>query len=141
MYQFSRSIYRELAGDVIEERDGRASHHRARVLRACESAVERLATDREHFAHPARTLFRDVRTYFPMTRQAHVLRVIECYMGLAAEFVDRQAERGLTPDGRPLSCPATTRRGKACQRIPVPGRRYCPSHSHLEEALEQATAA
>ena len=28
---------------------------------------------------------------------------------------------------------ATTRKGKACQRTPLPGREYCPSHSHLEE--------
>jgi hypothetical protein len=30
-------------------------------------------------------------------------------------------------------CKATTRKGKPCQRTPLPGRDYCPSHQHLEE--------
>ncbi len=29
--------------------------------------IERLATDRHYFAKPARTLFYDIRTYFPMS--------------------------------------------------------------------------
>ena len=53
MYQFSRAIYRELAPDIIEERPSchrRPNHER--VLRACEAAIERLATDRHYFAGP-----------------------------------------------------------------------------------------
>ncbi len=70
MYHFSRSMYRELAPEVVEDRHGRGGGvNRARFLQACESAVERLATDRHYFARPARTLFNDVRVYFPMNRQ------------------------------------------------------------------------
>ena len=60
MYRFSRAIYRELARDPRgPTRLSDANHER--VLRACEAAVERLATDRHYFARPARTLFNDIR--------------------------------------------------------------------------------
>ena len=35
-------------------------------------------------------------------------------------------------DGGVARCKATTRKGKACQRTPLPNRDYCPSHQHLE---------
>ena len=71
MYRFSRAIYRELAGEIIEDPHGSCPHaNHERVLRACEAAVERLATDRHYFARPARTLFTDVRAYFPMGSSA-----------------------------------------------------------------------
>ena len=141
MYHFSRSMYRELAPEVVEDRHGRGcGANRARFLERCESAVERLATDRHYFARPARTLFNDVRMYFPMNRQLRVYRVIERHMMLASEYVDRAAQSGLTLDGAPLCCHATTRRGTACQRVPLPGSQYCPSHKHLEEELEPIAA-
>jgi hypothetical protein len=66
MYEFSRAIYRELAGEIIEDPESaRQNTNHERVLRACEATVERLATDRNYFARPARTLFCDIRTYFP----------------------------------------------------------------------------
>src|SRR5918911_616668 len=88
MYRFSRAIYRELADSIIEDphSDGSYTNHE-RVLRACEAAVERLATDRHYFAHPARTLFNDIRAYFPMFCQERVLRVIERYLDFADEFL------------------------------------------------------
>ena len=140
MYQFSRSIYRELAGDVTGHDPGGQHASRARFLRACEGAFERLATDRHYFAHPVRSLFRDVRVFFPITKQAHVLAVIERHVALAAQFVDRHAEAGMTVDGRPLCCRATTRRGTACERTPLAGSQYCPSHRHLEEPFEVSAA-
>ena len=36
------------------------------------------------------------------------------------------------PDGGVARCRATTRKGKPCQRTPLPERDYCPSHQHLE---------
>ena len=78
MYQISRSIYRELEADIEEGRqwgDGPTNHER--VLRACEAAVHRLATDRHYFARPSRTLFNDIRVFFPMSAQLHVHRVVE----------------------------------------------------------------
>ncbi len=81
MYRFSRAIYRELAGEIVEDPHPVGSNiNHERVLRACEAAVERLATDRRYFAHPARTLFCDIRAYFPMSAQQRVLRVIGLYL-------------------------------------------------------------
>ncbi len=58
MYQFSRAIYRELS-PLIDSTPGARDGH-AEVLRACETTIERLATDRHYFAKPARTLFNDI---------------------------------------------------------------------------------
>jgi hypothetical protein len=140
MYQFSRAMYRELAPLVTEDRYGCAAHNRQQFLAACETSFERLATDRHYFARPARTLFNDVRFYFPMSSQMRVYRTIERYMRVAGEYVDQREQEGLSLDGTPLSCHASTRKGTPCQRVPLPGSKYCPSHKHLEEDFA-ATAA
>jgi hypothetical protein len=140
MYQFSRSIYRELASDVSSGRNGDVCRERQRFLRACEVAMERLALDRHYFAKPVRTLFRDVREFFPITHQMRVYRVIERHVVLATEYVEQQAREGVTFDGSPLCCHASTRKGTPCQRMPLPGSKYCPSHKHLEEEFEVAAA-
>jgi hypothetical protein len=140
MYQFSRSIYRELACAVIPERGEELCMTRQRFLRACETSMERLALDRHYFARPTRTLFNDVRNFFPMGQQMRVYRIIERHVALAKEYVDSQARAGVTFDGSPLCCHATTRKGTSCQRIPLPGSKYCPSHKHLEEEFEVAAA-
>src|SRR4051794_23696332 len=141
MYQFSRSMYRELSGCIAESPgNGHTAEAKARLLAACESAVERLANDRHYFARPARTLFVDVRTLFPLNKQLMAYSVIERHMRLAAEYVDQAARDGNSLTGGPLGCHATTRRGTACQREPLPGSRYCPSHKHLDSEFE-ATAA
>jgi hypothetical protein len=113
------------------------------VLRACEAAVERLATDRHYFARPARTLFNDIRAYFPMSGQPRVLYVIERYLQFADEFLRRQPHNGFDVYGNPLQCRASTRKGTPCQRMPLPHNGYCPSHQHLAdtEELEEALAA
>ena len=137
MYRFSRAIYRELSCDIIEDpyvAGSRANHER--VLRACEAAVERLATDRRYFAHPARTLFQDIRAYFPMNAQMRVLRVIERYLEFCDEFLKRQPQNGFDVYGNPLQCRASTRKGTPCQRMPLPHNGYCPSHQHLAETEE-----
>lgn len=133
MYHFSRSIYRELAPDVIEDAGYGIVSNRLKVLQACEAAVERLATDRHYFARPARTLFRDVRAHFPISAQLRVYRIVEHYMRLATEYVEQREREGISLDGKPLSCHASTRKGTPCQREPLPGSKYCPSHKHLEE--------
>jgi hypothetical protein len=135
MYQFSRSLYRELAGDLRSDPRAPAGQSRQRFLAACESAFERLAADRHYFARPARSLFRDVRAHFPISSQLRVYQVIERHMAVATEYVDRHAQAGVTLDGAPLSCHATTRKGTACQREPLPGARYCPSHKHLDDGF------
>jgi hypothetical protein len=134
MYRFSRAIYRELADEIIEDPHtvGACANHE-RVLRACEAAVERLATDRRYFARPSRTLFCDIRAYFPMSAQLRVLSVVERYVTLADEFLRRLPQNGFDAYGNPLQCRASTRKGTACQRMPLPHNGYCPSHQHLAE--------
>ncbi|MGO9498105.1 MAG: hypothetical protein ACLQA5_15570 [Solirubrobacteraceae bacterium] len=136
MYRFSRAIYRELADEVIEDPHGGLYLNHERVLKACESAVERLATDRHYFAHPSRTLFNDIRVYFPMTSQLRVLRVIQRYLELADQFLRRLPQNGFDAYGNPLQCRASTRKGTPCQRMPLPHNGYCPSHQHLAETEE-----
>ena len=56
----------------------------------------------------------------------------------ARDRVRRQPARaGVTFDGSPACCHATTRKGTACQRVPLPGSKYCPSHKHLEEEFDE----
>ena len=140
MYQFSRSIFRELAPGVVPGRGEHVTETRMRFLRSCEASMERLAMDRHYFANPVRTLFKDVRHFFPIGDQLHVYRVCERHMQLATEFVDTQLRAGTTFDGSPVCCHASTRRGTACARVPLPGSKYCPSHKHLDEELEVAAA-
>lgn len=144
MYQFSRAIYREIASEITPDMLGPCPHaNHERVLRACEATVERLANDRHYFARPARTLFGDIRSYFPMSAQPRVLRVIERYLALADEFLARQPRNGFDLNGNPLQCRASTRKGTPCQRMPLAHNGYCPSHQHLAETeeFEAAVAA
>jgi hypothetical protein len=110
--------------------------NRQRLLEACEAAIRRLAYDRRYFAHPARSLFNEVRMYFPIHEQDRAFRVIDRNIKLAIEFLDRLPDGGAGLDGQPSECRAHTRKGTPCQRTPLPGRDYCPSHKHLEEGLE-----
>jgi hypothetical protein len=141
MYRFSRAIYKELAREVVEDPHSDCPYaNHERVLRACESAVERLATDRHYFARPARTLFSDIRAYFPIREQARVLTVIERYLGFADEFLRSQPNNGYDIYGNPLRCRASTRKGTPCQRAPLAHNGYCPSHQHLADTEELAAA-
>jgi hypothetical protein len=135
MYQFSRSLYRELAPLVSEDRWGAATHRRS-VLQSCEAAFERLGNDRHYFAQPTRKLFNDVRVHFPMKHQRQVYDLIDRFMAIATMYVDLRERDGVSVDGVQLSCHASTRKGTACQRIPLPGSKYCPSHKHLDEDFE-----
>ena len=132
MFRFSRSMYRELAPLVQEGTTG-GCENKQRVLDACEDTIRRLADDHRYFAKPQRTLFREIRTMFPISEQQRVYSVIDTHIGLACEFLDQQLMSGFTIDGQPLACHAQTRAGTACQRKPRPGSDYCPSHRHLEE--------
>jgi hypothetical protein len=135
MYRFSRSIYREIAPYVIEDDESDGCTNRHRVLHACEATIRRLAFDRRYFAKPARSLFGEVRSYFPLNDQLYVYLVIERNIDLALEFLSRLPGDGIL-DGRPAECHAHTRKGTPCRRTPLPGRDYCPSHKHLEEPLD-----
>jgi hypothetical protein len=137
MYRFSRSIYREVAPYVIEDdHQSNGCSNRQRVLDACEAAMRRLALDRRYFARPARSLFTEVRSCFPINEQLRVYKVIEFHIELALEHLAQLPADGIGLDGRPTECRAHTRKGTPCQRTPLPGRDYCPSHKHLEEPLD-----
>ena len=140
MFQFSRSLYRELGPLVVEDRYGTACHNRQLFLQACEASFKRLAADRHYFARPSRTLFNDVRVYFPIQSQLRVYQAIDSHMKIATQYVDDREREGISLDGSPLCCHASTRKGTACQRVPLPGSKYCPSHKHLEETFVSAAA-
>jgi hypothetical protein len=140
MYQFSRSLYRELGQSVMRTKGEDVCATRQRFLRSCEATMERLAVDRHYFAKPVKTLFNDVRVFFPISEQLRVLNTIERHVMLATEYVESQARAGVTFDGSPLCCHASTRKGTPCQRVPLPGGKYCPSHKHLEEDFDIVAA-
>jgi|ERR1039457_2449415 hypothetical protein len=143
MYQFSRAIYRELAPSIIDPSPGAepTSNHAA-VLRACEAVIMRMATDGHHFARPARTLFYDIRSYFPISAQEHVHQVVALYIGYAEQFLAEHPLEGYAAmNGATPECRATTRKGAACQRVPLPHNGYCPSHQHLADTEDRELAA
>jgi hypothetical protein len=143
MYQFSRAIYRELAPYIVPPPPGvSATSNQEHVLRACEAVVTRLATDRHYFARPARSLFFEIRNYFAMSSQAHVRHVVARYLDYAERFmVAHPQEAFAAVNGSAPRCRATTRKGAACQRVPLPHNGYCPSHQHLAETEDRELAA
>src|SRR5437763_15666219 len=93
--------------------------------------MERLARDPLYFAKPDRALFQDIRRYFPTTAQAEVAWAVKEGVSAAVAFIEGQIEAGAL-DGGVARCRATTRKGKPCQRTPLPERDHCPSHHPLE---------
>src|SRR5580765_840837 len=138
MYQYSRAIYRSIK-DLIDPYVDASTQldYRRDVLAACEGTMERLAADPHYFAKPERALFQDIRRYFPITVQAQVAWAVREGVAAAAAFIEAQIEAGAF-DGGIARCRATTRKGKPCQRTPLPEREYCPSHQHLERAKAAA---
>src|SRR5918998_1290378 len=118
MYQISRSIYRELEADIEEGRrwGGGPTNHE-RVLRACEAAVHRLATDRHYFARPSKTLFNDIRPYFPMSAQLHVFRVVDHYLSFASEYLATRPTAVLAAGGRLFTAKAPTTPGDQSEGV------------------------
>ena len=135
MYQYSRAIYRSIK-DLIDPyvTSDVQLEYRRQVLAACEQTMERLAKDPEYFANPDRALFQDIRRYFPITHQAQVAWAVSEGVAAAVSFIEEQIEAGAF-DGGVARCRATTRKGKPCQRTPLPDRDYCPSHQHLEQSV------
>ena len=134
MYQYSRAIYRSIKDlvDPYVTAETRVQYRRE-VLEACEQTMERLARDPHYFANPDRALFQDIRRYFPITVQAQVAWAVSEGVTAACAFIQEQIDAGAFDGGVPR-CHATTRKGKPCQRTPLPEREYCPSHQHLERS-------
>ena len=134
MYQYSRAIYQSIKDlvDPYVEPEVQLRYRQA-VLTACEQTMERLTRDPHYFARPDRALFQDIRRYFPITAQAQVAWAVTEGVSAAVVFIEEQIEAGAL-DGGVARCRATTRKGKPCQRTPLPERDYCPSHQHLERS-------
>lgn len=130
MYRFSRAIYLETRDLIVGETPDEVVEARRRVLLACENTMERLAKDSRYFANPSKSLFSDIRYYFPIRAQERTYHVVERYIEAALEFMESEQERAIT-EGALLRCRAQTRKGKACQRTPLPESNFCPSHQHL----------
>ncbi|MCW2950337.1 MAG: hypothetical protein JWN41_1350 [Thermoleophilia bacterium] len=130
MYRFSRAIYLETRDLIAEESSTDGAEGRRRVLLACEATMERLAKDSRYFADPAKSLFADIRYYYPIGEQERVYHVVKTYVASALQFLEQEQERAVT-EGAMLRCRAQTRKGKACQRTPLPESHFCPSHQHL----------
>jgi hypothetical protein len=130
MYQYSRAIYRSIK-DLIDPYSEPAVQLESRraVLEQCEQTMERLAADPHYF--------QDIRRFFPITAQAQVAWAVKEGVAAAVGFIEEQLEAGAL-DGGVARCRATTRKGKPCQRTPLPERDYCPSHQHLERSLAAA---
>ena len=138
MYQYSRAIYRSIKDliDPYADWDDQIESRRS-VLVSCEQTMERLAKDPLYFSRPDRALFQDIRRYFPITVQAEVAWAVQAGVTAATHFIEEQIEAGAL-DGGIARCRATTRKGKPCQRTPLPDRDYCPSHQHLEAKAKAA---
>src|ERR671939_639830 len=134
MYQYSRAIYRSIK-ELVDPYVDPATRveYRRQVLEACEQTMERLATDPLYFAKPERPLFQDIRRYFPITAQAQVAWAVTEGVTAAVTFIESQIKAGAF-DAGVSRCRETTRKGKPCQRTPLPDRDYCPSHQHLERS-------
>jgi hypothetical protein len=131
MYRFSRAIYVDIK-ELVDPHPDTISVPEAkrRVLNACESTIERLARDPHYFAKPSQSLFQEIRHLFSISNQARVFRSVDRHISRAVAHILEEIERA--NEGM-ASCKATTRKGKPCQRTPLPDREYCPSHQHLEE--------
>ncbi len=137
MYQFSRSIYRELAPRIVSTRStGQAA--KQHVLESCEMTMQRLVEDRRYFAKPTKALFGELRGHFQVSDQLYVYEVVDRNIKMALRYLDSVSLEELAKIGR-RDCRAHTRKGTPCQREPLPGRDYCPSHKHLEENGTEGT--
>src|SRR5205823_12424273 len=131
MYRFSRAIFVEIK-DLVDPHPDTITPQQGRryVLQCCEATIERLARDPHYFAKPAQSLFHEIRHLFSISNQARVYNTIDRHISAAVTYILEEIERN--GEGT-ASCKATTRKGKPCQRTPLPDREYCPSHQHLEE--------
>ena len=139
MYQYSRAIYRSIK-DLIDpyvDEDTQLEFRRE-VLDACEQTMERLAADPLYFAKPGARALPGHPPLLPDHRAGagRLGGAGRRRRGLSRSSRSRSRQGAL--DGGVARCRATTRKGKPCQRTPLPERDYCPSHQHLERARSVA---
>jgi hypothetical protein len=139
MYRFSRAIFVDIK-DLVDPHPETipVPEAKRRVLQCTEATIERLARDPHYFAKPSQSLFQEIRHLFSISNQARVYGIIDRHIQHAVTFILEEIER----NGEGMAvCKATTRKGKPCQRTPLPTRDYCPSHQHLEERTSTIAAA
>ena len=128
MYHFSRAIYRELAPEILEEPvcpDGSSNHEH--VLRACEAAVLRLATDRHYFAKPAQDAVQRHPGLLPDVRAAAASTASSStYLELCQRVARLAAGDGLRPDGQPARVPGDDPQGPAVPAHAAAAQRLLP---------------
>ena len=135
MYRFSRQIYMQIR-DAVDPHPDTVS-----VAEARRRILPRLRGHRRA-AGARRALLPEARAE-PVPGDPVLLPDHRAGAGLLhhraharrsrAEFIREEIER--SGEGAVVPCRATTRKGKPCQRTPLPGREYCPSHAHLEEKV------
>ena len=135
MYQFSRSIYRELAPKIATaSASGCASkQQRPRRLRGDDAA----AADRPALLRASRPsrCSRSCATYFPISEQLFVYRVVDRNVRLALRYLESVPPEELALVGA-ASAGRTRAAAPRASASRCPSRDYCPSHKHLEEDVE-----
>ena len=141
MYHFSRAIYRDLAPYVLEERpSAQRESNRSIVLRECESAIERLMTDRRYFARPSRTLFNDVRPYFSIGDLPRVYVAIDRNIQLALRFLAMVPDYAFDSQRRAAAVPGDDPQGAALPAPAPDGQRILPVASASDGVLRRPGA-
>ena len=127
MFQVSRSLYRRLAPHAVGDTRQVIERNRIRILDACERTLRRMEAEPD-FADPARYLFEEVRVCLPVSGQGWARRLIDFHVAAAQRLIAEMP--------RERQCAAFTRQGTPCEREPVEGGEFCPSHRHLEHIRE-----
>ena len=78
---------------------------------------------------PVKTLFHDVRSFFPITQQMHVYRVVKRHVELAKEYVDEQAREGPSTAALLPRARARGRLASGCRQAASTARRTSTSRS------------
>ena len=142
MYQFSRAIYRELAPEIIEAPPPGAPRTQqprapscARARRSSSASPPTATTSPIPRARCSATSARTSRC----PPRSTCYQVVSRYMRLRRSGSSPSTRtRATRPSAAtPPQCRATTRKGAACQRMPLPHNGYCPSHQHLADTEDR----
>jgi hypothetical protein len=133
----SRALYRKLVPRLLPESAAAGPDRRRRaLLEAIEANLGRMVRDVD-FSRPGRRLYLDIRSHFPLLDLPKVRQIIDSHMPLAEQRAQELRLQYLAGLER---CQGLVRSGGPCSRPAIEGRRFCPSHKHLEEPLVEDLA-